>query len=257
MDIRSLLTSLSCLTRKEVARFSRIWLQSMLPPAISTSLYFMIFGGVIGPRIGQMAGFDYMTFITPGLIIMAIINNSYANVVSSFYGARFSRSIEEILVSPMSMTTVILGYSFGGLGRGLMVGLIVSIVSQFFVSIEIAHPFMVFVTIVLCSFLFSLAGLINGIFSRSFDDNMIISTFFLSPLTYLGGVFYDIKELPLAWQNVAILNPIYHLIELFRYSMLGASSSNPWSSVIAILLSTLFFFLVAYFCLRKGVGIRT
>ena len=206
------LTSLFSLSRKEISRFFRIWLQSMVPPAITTALYFMIFGGVIGPRIGQMAGVDYMTFITPGLIIMSIINNSYANVVSSFYGARFSRSIEEVLISPMPITTVVLGYSFGGLGRGLMVGLLVFLVSRLFVSVEIIHPALAFLTVFLCSFLFSLAGLINGIFSRSFDDNMIISTFFLSPLTYLGGVFYDIRELsPLKrWQvsipSITLLN---------------------------------------------------
>lgn len=188
---------------KEVSRFTRIWIQTLVPPAITMSLYFVIFGNLIGSRIGDMGGFSYMEFIVPGLIMMSVITNSYSNVASSFYSAKFQRNVEELLVAPVPNYIIIAGYVGGGVARGLCVGLIVTLVSLFFVPLQIHHLFSVCVTVLLTSILFSLGGLINAVFAKSFDDISIIPTFILTPLTYLGGVFYSITLLPPFWQGVS------------------------------------------------------
>ncbi|MDF2690286.1 MAG: transporter permease [Gammaproteobacteria bacterium] len=242
---------------KEVTRFMRIWPQSLLPSAITIILYFMIFGHVIGNRIGQMEGLSYILFITPGLIMMAVITNSYSNVVSSFYGARFSRSIEEMLVSPMPNWLIVLGYASGGLARGFAVGVIVLVISLFFAGLHIVHPFLALLALLLCSLLFSLAGLINGVFSRKFDDTAIVTTFVLTPLIYLGGVFYSIDSLPPFWKAVSLFNPLRYVIDLFRYAMLGIGGDGLSLALSIVSLFTLALLIMSVWLMNKGIGIKS
>jgi len=211
------------LVRKEVRRFTRIWVQTLIPPVITMSLYFVIFGQLIGARIGHMGGFDYMAFVVPGLIMMSIINNSYSNVVSSFFSAKFNKSIEELQVSPTPSYIIILGYVSGGVLRGLCVGVVVTVVSLGFTRLQLHSIGVTILVVALTSVLFALAGFINAIFANSFDDISIIPTFILTPLTYLGGVFYSIDMLPEFWQGVSQINPILYVINAFRYGFLGAS----------------------------------
>ena len=192
--------------RKEVLRFSRIWVQTILPPAISMTLYFIVFGNLIGSRIGEMDGYSYMSFICPGIIMMSIINNSYANVVSSFFSAKFQRHIEEILVAPVSYSVILAGYVAGGMTRGLLVGFVVTIIALFFTEIQVYNYMIVISVVLLTAILFSVAGLINGIFARKFDDVSIVPTFVLTPLIYLGGIFYSIDLLPDFWETVSRFN---------------------------------------------------
>jgi ABC-2 type transport system permease protein len=241
---------------KEVRRFVRIWPQTLLPPAITMTLYFVIFGNLIGSRIGDMGGFDYMQFIVPGLVMMSVIQNSYGNVVSSFYSTKFQRSIEEMLVSPMSATTILLGYVAGGVARGLCVGVIVTLLSLFFTSIQVQHVLVTILVVVLTAVLFSIAGFINAIFANKFDDVAIIPTFVLTPLTYLGGVFYSIDLLPEFWRMVSLLNPVLYMVNVFRYGLLGVSDVNVVASLLAIVLFTGGLFFWALWLLKRGVGIR-
>jgi ABC-2 type transport system permease protein len=220
------LTAFHTIVIKEVKRFARIWIQTILPPAVSMTLYFVIFGNLIGPRIGPMDGFNYIQYIAPGIIMMSIINNAYANVVSSFFGAKFQRHIEEMLVAPIPNAIILSGYITGGVARGMMVGLVVTLVALFFTELRIENPVIVITVVLLTSILFSLAGFINGIFAKKFDDITIIPTFILTPLIYLGGVFYSINLLPEFWQWVSKLNPILYMVNAFRYGMLGVSDSN-------------------------------
>ncbi|MFZ5655191.1 MAG: ABC transporter permease [Pseudomonadota bacterium] len=208
---------------REVRRFMRIWLQTLLPPAITIVLYFVIFGTLIGPRIGPMAGHSYIDFVVPGLIMMAVITNSYSNVVSSFYGNKFQGSIEEILVSPVPNYVILLGFVLGGAARGLAVGLIVTLLSLLFTELRLHHLAVVLGMVLLTAVLFSIAGLINAIFAESFDDISIVPTFVLTPLTYLGGVFYSVDLLPGFWQQVSLANPILYMVNAFRYGFLGVS----------------------------------
>jgi len=242
---------------KEIQRFLRIWVQTLIPPVITMSLYFIIFGNLIGKQIGDIKGFSYMEFIVPGLILMAVISNSYANVVSSFYGAKFQRHIEEMMVSPVPVWIILAGYIVGGVARGLLVGAIVTVVALFFTDLHIAHPLLAIVIVLLTAVLFSIAGLINALFANSFDDISIIPTFVLTPLTYLGGVFYSIKMLPEFWQSVSRANPILYMIDGFRWGVLGASDMNPWTSIAMIFGFVLFFGALALAMLHKGFGIRT
>ncbi len=211
---------------REVRRFMRIWQQTLLPPAITITLYFVIFGALIGPRIGDMAGFTYMDFVAPGLIMMAVITNAYGNVVSSFYGAKYGKSVEELLVSPVPNYIILTGFVMGGVARGLAVGVIVTLLSLFFTDLQVAHGLITCSVVLLTAILFSLAGFINAVFAKSFDDISIIPTFVLTPLTYLGGVFYSISLLPEFWQSVSHINPILYMINAFRYGMLGISDIN-------------------------------
>lgn len=226
MSISQQWVALCTIVYKEIHRFSRIWVQTLLPPAITMSLYFVIFGTLIGSRIGDMGGYKYMDFVVPGLIMMSVITNSYSNVVSSFYSAKFQRSIEEILVSPTPNYIILLGYVIGGMSRGLIVGCIVTAMSLFFTDLHITHLGIMVLIVLLTSILFSLMGFINAVYANSFDDISIIPTFILTPMTYLGGVFYSISLLPEFWQNVSLLNPILYMVNVFRYGVLGISDIN-------------------------------
>jgi len=251
------LTAFRTIVTKEVNRFARIWIQTILPPAVSMSLYFVIFGNLIGPRIGQMEGFNYIQYIAPGIIMMSIINSSYANVVSSFFGAKFQRHIEEMLVAPIPNIIILSGYITGGVARGMMVGFVVTLVALFFTELHIEHPLIVITVVLLTSILFSLAGFINGIFARKFDDIAIIPSFVLTPLIYLGGVFYSISLLPDFWQVVSRLNPIFYMVNAFRYGMLGVSDINIQSAFVIISIFTVGLFSLCLYLLNKGIGIKS
>ncbi|PKF61301.1 ABC transporter permease [Psychromonas sp. psych-6C06] len=254
---RNYFIALKSIWRKETNRFLRIWVQTLVPPVITMSLYFVIFGNLIGSRIGQMSGFDYMSFIVPGLIMMSVITNSYSNVASSFFSAKFQRNVEELLVAPVPNYVIVWGYIGGGVARGLMVGFLVTCVSLFFVDLHIFNVFILILSVLCTSVLFSIGGLLNAIFAKTFDDISIIPTFVLTPLTYLGGVFYSITLLPDFWQTVSHFNPVFYMINAFRYGFLGvADVSLTWSfSVIAIFIVMLYGLVTVL--LSKGVGIRS
>ena len=241
---------------KEIKRILRIWPQTLLPPVITMSLYFVIFGKMIGSRVGEMGGVPYMQFIVPGLIMMSVITNSYSNVVSSFFSAKFTSSIEELLMSPVSKHSILLGYVSGGVFRGMLIAIIVSVVAQFFTRLGIEHFFVMFFTVFCTSILFSLGGFINAVFARSFDDISIIPSFVLTPLTYLGGVFYSLDNLSPFWQNVSLLNPIVYMVNSFRYGILGYSDVNVWGSMFAIFAFCLVFYIIAYRLLVDGSRLR-
>ena len=241
---------------KEVLRFSRIWVQTIIPPVITMSLYFVIFGNLIGSQIGDMGGFRYMDYIVPGLIMMSVITNSYANVVSSFYGCKFHHHIEEMLVSPLPNYLIVLGFVSGGIARGLAVGATVTVVSMLFTRLPLHSLPVIVSTVVLTSALFSLAGLINAVFAKSFDDISIVPTFVLTPLTYLGGVFYTIQMLPDFWQQVSHINPILYMVNTFRYGFLGISDINITLSYVIIIGFVLMLYGYALYLLRIGHGIR-
>ena len=241
---------------KEITRFLRIWQQTILPPAITTTLYFVIFGNLIGPRIGQMDGFNYMDFIVPGLILMAVITSSYSNVVSSFFGAKFMRSVEEILVSPTPNVLILTGFVVGGVARGIIVGLVVTLVSLFFSDLRIHDPAVLASVVILTAILFSLGGFINAVFAKSFDDVSIVPTFVLTPLTYLGGIFYSIHLLPEFWQGVSMANPILYMINAFRFGFLGISDINIAFSYAIIIVFILVLFALSLRLLHRGYGIR-
>ena len=250
-------TAFSTIVIKEVSRFSRIWIQTILPPAVSMTLYFVIFGNLIGPRIGPMDGFSYIQYIAPGIIMMSIINSAYANVVSSFFGAKFQRHIEEMLVAPIPNIVILCGYITGGVARGMMVGSVVTLVALFFTELHIEHPVIVIIVVLLTSILFSLAGLINGIFAKKFDDITIIPTFVLTPLIYLGGVFYSINLLPEFWQLVSKSNPILYMVNAFRYGMLGVSDIHIQTAFIIIIIFTTLLFSLCLYLLNRGIGIKS
>ncbi len=245
------------ITRREILRFARIWVQTIVPPVITVALYFLIFGNLIGGRIGDMDGLPYVDFIMPGLIMMAIITNSYANVVSSFYGAKFAHHIEEMLVSPIPNLVILLGYLSGGVARGLAVGLAVTLTSLLFTEVRADNVLLVMLVALLTSILFSLAGLINGVFAQSFDDISIIPTFVLTPLIYLGGIFYSIDLLPAFWQKLSLANPILYMINSFRYGFLGVSDIDIGLALAVIVGFIVLLFAIAMNLLDRGVGIRT
>ena len=252
-----ILVSLITLIRKEIKRYLRIWVQTLVPPAVTMSLYFVIFGSLIGPRIGTMDGLDYIQFMIPGLIMMSVITNSYANVVSSFYSVKFQKSIEELLVSPMPNWAILAGFIIGGVSRGVLIGCIVFCVSLFFYpSFTIVNPLLTILVLFLTAILFSLMGFINAIFADSFDDISIIPTFVLTPLIYLGGVFYSINILPDLWRNISMANPMLYVVNTFREGMLGVSDVS-----ITFALSMIIFFIAVLISaclilLQKGVGTR-
>ncbi len=255
--MRESITALKSIIRKEIIRIFRIWLQSLVPPVITVSLYFLIFGGFIGSQINRVEGYSYMAFIAPGLIMMSIITNSYSNTVSSFFGAKFQRNIEEMLVSPIPVWVIILGYVSGGMARGISVGTLVGLMSLLFVHLPVNNIFFVVVFALLTSLVFSLAGMINAVFAKSFDDISIIPTFVITPLTYLGGVFYSISLLPDFWQTVSRINPIVYMVNGFRYGFLGVSTINVWYGLGMLLFFTVLLFTVNYYILTKGWGIRS
>lgn len=245
------------IVRKEIARFMRIWVQTVLPPAITMALYFVIFGKLIGPRIGLMDGFSYMQFIAPGIIMMAIITNAYSNVVSSFFGAKFQRHIEEILVAPVPTVIIVAGYVTGGVVRGILVGLLVTCVALFFTELRIHSVTTTVLVVILTATLFSLGGLINAIFAKKFDDISIVPTFILTPLTYLGGVFYSIQLLPDFWRTVSMANPVLYMVNAFRYGILGVSDIDVTTAFIVIGVFVILAFALCVGLLRRGIGIRT
>lgn len=249
--------ALKTIWRKEITRFMRIWVQTLIPPVITMSLYFIIFGNLIGNRIGEMGGVGYMQFIVPGLIMMSVITNSYANVSSSFFGAKFQKSIEELLVAPVPTHVIIAGFVGGGMARGVLVGILVTLVSLFFVPLQIHSWFMIITTLLMTSVLFSLAGLLNALFAKSFDDISIIPTFVLTPLTYLGGVFYSLTLLPAFWQGVSKLNPIVYMISGFRYGFLGISDVSLTTTLGVLSLFIAAFYLLTWRLIEKGRGLRT
>jgi ABC-2 type transport system permease protein len=245
------------LVGKEIRRFIRIWIQTLLPPAVTMTLYFIIFGSLIGARIGPMEGFSYMEYIAPGLIMMAIITHSYSNVVSSFFSAKFQHYVEELLVSPTPNSIILAGYVTGGAIRGLMVGLIVLVISIFFTHLRIEHPLITCTVAILTAYVFALGGLINAIFANNFDDISIVPNFVLTPLTYLGGVFYSINLIPEFGQTASLFNPIFYMVNAFRYGILGVSDIDIWMAFAIILIFLVGMTSVALYLLDKGVGIRT
>lgn len=242
---------------KEVHRFSRIWVQTLVPPAITMTLYFVIFGHIIGSRVGEMSGFSYMQFIVPGLIMMSVITNSYSNVASSFFSSKFQRNIEELLVAPIPNYVIIFGFIGGGMARGLCVGLIVSLVSLFFVPFQVHSVFIIVATVCFTSALFSLGGLINAIYAQSFDDISIIPTFVLTPLTYLGGVFYSLSLLPPFWKALSQFNPIVYMVSAFRYGFLGIHDVPLSFSFGVLSLFIIGLYLWAYILIQRGYGLRS
>ena len=251
------LVGYSTVATKEIRRFMRIWQQTLLPPAITMSLYLLIFGNLIGSRIGEMAGPRDMDYIAPGIIMMAVITNAYSNVVSSFYGARFQRFVEEMLVSPMPSYVLVAGYITGGVLRGLLVGLIVTCVAATIADLRITHLGITVAVVLMTATLFSCAGFVNAIFARTFDDVSIVPTFVLTPLTYLGGVFYSIDLLPDFWRALSLFNPVLYMVNAFRYGILGVSDISVG---IALAIITAFIVVLMTMCvwlIERGVGIRT
>ncbi len=257
MNGRLMWVGYSTIVRKEITRILRIWGQTIVPPAITMSLYFIIFGELIGRRIGEMGGFTYMQYIVPGLVIMSVITNSYGNMVSSFFGAKFGKHIEELLISPLPNWIILSGYVTGALARGLMVGVVVMGVSLFFTRIEVQHPLVMMSVLLLTAIVFALAGMVNAIFAQKFDDIAIIPTFILAPLTYLGGIFYSIALLPEFWQKVSSFNPILYMVNGFRYGMLGVSDVDLSLSYGVILAAGMILFVSCLYLLNKGTGMRT
>lgn len=252
-------TAFVTIARREVARILRIWGQTLVPPAITMTLYFLIFGKLIGSRIGDMGGFDYMDFIVPGLVMMSVIQNAYGNISSSFFGAKFGRHIEELLVSPMPNYVILGGYVAGGVLRGLMVGAIVLAIAMLFTHVTIPHPLVTASTVLLGAVIFSLAGFVNAVYAKKFDDIAIVPTFILTPLTYLGGVFYSVRVLPDWAQTATQANPIFYMVNAFRYGLLGEGATDvPLSLSYAVMLG----FVVALaalgmFLLKRGIGLRS
>lgn len=244
------------LLRKEINRIVRIWTQTLLPPLVTQTLYFIIFGKFIGSQVGPIQGVSYMSFIVPGIVMMAVINSAYGNVVSSFFGAKFQRNIEEMLVAPMKEWVIVAGYVTAGIARGMVVGAMVFVVSCFFVHPTIHHLGIVILFSVLTSTVFSLAALINGIFARNFDEVAIFQNFVLIPLIYLGGVFYSILKLPVFWQNVSKLNPILYMIDGFRYGFFGFSDVDITFSIALLIVLTLVLWQINIWLLRRGIGIK-
>ncbi|MCI0510566.1 ABC-2 type transport system permease protein [Chromohalobacter marismortui] len=245
------------LVTKEVRRYMRIWPQTLLPPSITMTMYFIIFGNLIGSRIGPMDDIPYIDYIVPGLIMMAVITNSYSNVASSFFSNKFQRSVEEMMVSPMPNWVILAGFVVGGASRGLAVGLIVTVVSMFFTDLSIHHPWVTIGVVIMTALLFSIGGFINALVAHKFDDISIVPIFVLTPLTYLGGVFYSINMLPNFWQGVSMVNPILYMVNAFRYGILGVSDIPVGGALVAIAVFIVVFFALGLWMLDRGKGIRS
>ncbi len=257
MSIIEQMIALRTIIIKEIHRFLRIWVQTLIPPSITIILYFVVFGNLIGPRIGNMDGFNYMQYIVPGLIMMSVITNSYGNVVSSFFGNKFQRCIEELMVSPTPEYIIIVGFIVGGVARGILVGIIVSFLSLFFTDLSLFHAGITFSIVILTSILFSLGGFINAIYANKFDDISLIPHFVLTPLTYLGGVFYSIDLLPTFWKTISMANPIVYMVNGFRYGILGVSDVSISVTYTMIVFFIFLFYSWAFYLMRIGYGMRT
>lgn len=258
MNARGQWTAFGTIARREVSRIVRIWTQTLLPSAITMTLYFVIFGKLIGSRIGDIVpGVGYIDYIVPGLIMMAVITNSYGNISSSFFSSKFGRYVEEMLASPMPSWIILAGYVAGAVLRGFMVALIVLGISLCFTRIQLHHPWITLSTILLTSIVFSLAGLINAVYARKFDDIALVPTFVLTPLTYLGGVFYSVDALGSPWREISHANPILYMVNAFRYGLLGISDL-PLAYAYAVMLGlTLGLTLLALYLLDRGIGLRS
>jgi ABC-2 type transport system permease protein len=252
------LVALYTVARREIVRIMRIWTQTLIPPVITMTLYFIIFGKLIGSRIGKIEGdFSYMQYIVPGLVMMSIINNSYMNISSSFYGAKFQRSVEEMLVAPMANWAILYGYVIGALARSLVVGALVLVVALFFTSLHVAHPFIALASVILGAIIFALAGFINAVFASKFDDIALVPTFVITPLTYLGGVFYSINMLGEPWRAISHANPILYMVNAFRYGILGISDVSVGGAFAVMLVFIAGLTIAALYLLRRGVGLRS
>jgi len=256
MTLSEQFTAFKTIVIKEYLRFMRIWVQTLIPPVITVALYFVIFGNLVGSQIGNIGEFTYMEFIVPGLVLMAVISNSYANVVSSFYGSKFQKNIEEMLISPLPNYLILIGFISGGIARGVIVGIAVLVVSLFFSELNIHNYTITIIVFLLTSTLFSLAGIINAIYANSFDDITIIPTFVLTPLTYLGGIFYSISMLPEFWQQVSLINPILYMINAFRYGLLGVSDIPLTHAFIIIIGFIIVLFMYSLHLLKTGKGLK-
>lgn len=250
-------TAFRTILTKEILRFVRIWVQTILPPAITMTLYFVIFGKLIGDQIGEMDGFKYIDFIVPGLILMSVISNSYANVVSSFYSSKFQRHVEELLIAPVPNWVILAGYVGGGMARGVLVGIVVTLVAMFFTDIRVHSYSVTFAVFVVTSMLFATAGFVNAVYANSFDDISIVPTFVLTPLTYLGGVFYSISLLPTFWQNISLANPVLYMINAFRYGLLGVADIPVGLAFGLIAIFTIGLVAFALHLLNRGIGIKS
>ena len=255
--LRENLIGFGTIVDREMTRVLRIWVQTLVPPAITMTLYFIIFGSLIGRRVGTVGDHPYMAYIAPGLIMMSVLTNAYTNVVSSFFGAKFGRHIEELMVSPLPNSYIIMGYVTGGVLRGVLVGAIVTGIALFFTDLRVAHPLVSLSVVLLTAVVFSIGGLINAVYAKKFDDVTIIPTFVLTPLTYLGGVFYSINMLPSSWQTVSKANPILYMVNAFRYGILGVSDIDIYTAYAIILLSLVALYCFALYLLNKGVGMRS
>jgi ABC-2 type transport system permease protein len=252
------LVALHTIARREIVRIIRIWTQTLIPPVITMTLYFVIFGKLIGSRIGNVeGGFSYIQYIVPGLVMMSIINNSYMNISSSFFGAKFQRSVEEMLVAPMSNWTILTGYVIGAVTRGLVVGLLVLLVALFFTHMHVAHPLVAVTSVALGATIFALAGFINAIYAKKFDDIALVPTFVIAPLTYLGGVFYSVNMLGTPWRQISLVNPILYMVNAFRFGILGLSDVPIWIAYVVMLAFVAALGAVALWLLQKGVGLRS
>lgn len=258
MSTSTNLVALQTLVRREIVRIMRIWTQTLIPPAITMTLYFVVFGKLIGGRIGTIeGGFSYIQYIVPGLVMMSIITNSYGNISSSFFGAKFSRSVEEMLVSPMPNWVILLGYVAGAVTRGLVVGVLVLLIALFFTSLHVVHPVITFLSVLLGATIFSLAGFVNAVFAKKFDDIALVPTFVLTPLTYLGGVFYSINMLGEPWQTISRINPILYMVNAFRFGVLGITDVNIWVAFVVMLAFVVALSIVALQLLQRGIGLRS
>jgi ABC-2 type transport system permease protein len=252
------LVALHTIARREIVRIMRIWTQTLIPPAITMTLYFVIFGKLVGSRIGVIeGGFTYIQYIVPGLVMMSIITNSYGNISSSFFGAKFSRAVEEMLVSPMPNWVILLGYVSGAVARGLVVGALVLLIALLFTSLHVAHPLITFLSVLLGATIFSLAGFVNAVFAKKFDDIALVPTFILTPLTYLGGVFYSVNMLGEPWQAISRVNPILYMVNAFRFGVLGISDVNIEAAFVVMLAFVAGLSIVALQLLKRGVGLRS
>jgi ABC-2 type transport system permease protein len=252
------LVALNTLVRREIVRIMRIWTQTLIPPAITMTLYFVIFGKLIGSKIGTIeGGFTYMQYIVPGLVMMSIITNSYGNISSSFFGAKFSRAVEEMLVSPMPNWVILLGYVTGAVARGLVVGVLVLLIALFFTDLHVMHPLITFASVLLGATIFSLAGFVNAVYAKKFDDIALVPTFILTPLTYLGGVFYSVNMLAEPWQAISRANPILYMVNAFRFGVLGISDVHVGVAFVVMIGFVIALSIVALQLLKRGVGLRS
>jgi len=257
MTLHEQFIAFKTLLTKEILRFCRIWIQTLLPSVITIGLYFLIFGQLIGAQLANVKGYSYIDYIVPGMIIMSVITNAYSNVVASFYSTKFQKHIEEMLVSPMPNYIIIWGFIGGGIVRSLLVGIAVTVTASIFTDIQIAQPWLFVTVTLLTSILFSLAGLINAVFANSFDDISLIPTFVLTPLTYLGGIFYSIDMLPEFWRQASLFNPVFYMVDAFRAAMLNVHDINIATSMTIIISSVILLYALTSYLLHKGIGIRS